>query len=152
VTRAERHNNPLSLMMIDVDDFKKYNDMQGHPAGDDALRSIASLLRDTVRNIDFVARYGGEEFTVVLPQTTKQEAVVIGERLRGEVERFYIPHEEQLPLGKMTISIGLATYPEDARQVKSLIDAADKALYRAKDAGKNRMVLFKDLNGSPGKG
>jgi diguanylate cyclase (GGDEF)-like protein len=143
VTRAARHNHTISLMMIDVDDFKFYNDKNGHLAGDDALRSLAALFRDTVRNIDFVARYGGEEFTVVLPQTSKNEAIVIGDRLRKEVEKFYFPYEEDQPLGNFTISIGLATYPEDANDVKELIGAADKALYRAKGSGKNRLSLFK---------
>jgi diguanylate cyclase (GGDEF)-like protein len=149
ITRAERHHHPLSLMMIDVDDFKWYNDHNGHLAGDDALRTAATLIRDTVRNIDFVARYGGEEFVVVLPQTSKKEAIIIGERLRTEVETFYFPSEENQPLGKMTISIGLATYPDDARNIKALIAAADKALYRAKATGKNRMVLFKQYADDP---
>ncbi len=143
ITRAERHHQPLSLMMIDVDDFKWYNDQNGHLAGDDALRTAATLIRDTVRNIDFVARYGGEEFVVVLPQTSKKEAIIIGERLRKEVEKFHFLHEENQPLGKMTISVGLAAYPDDARNIKALIAAADKALYRAKATGKNRMVLFR---------
>ena len=142
ITRAERHNHEISLMMIDVDDFKNYNDQNGHLAGDDALRSVAAIFRDTVRTIDFVARYGGEEFTVVLPQTSLQEAVTIGERLRKEVEKFYFPYEEKQPLGKFTISIGLATYPKDGKTIKELIDAADKALYRAKAGGKNRLTLF----------
>ena len=143
IARAQRHSYPLSLMMIDVDDFKWYNDHHGHLAGDEALRSVAAVIRETVRNIDFVARYGGEEFTVVLPQTSKREAVVIGERLLKEVEKFYFPYEEDQPIGNFTISAGLATYPEDARNIKSLIDAADKALYRAKASGKNRLSLFR---------
>jgi len=151
ITRAERHSYPLSLMMIDVDDFKWYNDQNGHLAGDDALKSVSALLRDTIRNIDFVARYGGEEFTVVLPQTTKEEAVVIGERLLTEVEKFYFPYEENQPLGKFTISVGLATYPEDARKVKALIHAADQALYRSKETGKNRLHLYQPLPEDPGK-
>ncbi len=143
IVRAQRHSHPLSLMMIDVDDFKWYNDNNGHLAGDDALRSVAAVIRDTIRNIDFVARYGGEEFTVVLPQTSKREAVMIGERLRKEVETFYFPYEENQPLGNFTISMGLATYPEDARNIKELIEAADKALYRSKAAGKNRISLYR---------
>ncbi|MDX1763692.1 MAG: diguanylate cyclase [bacterium] len=144
ITRAQRHGHEISLMMIDVDDFKFYNDHNGHLAGDDALRSVAAIFRDTVRTIDFVARYGGEEFTVVLPQTSLQEAVTIGERLRKEVEKFYFAHEEKQPLGKFTISIGLATYPQDGKTIKELIDAADKALYRAKAGGKNRLTLFSE--------
>lgn len=139
LNRAQRHSHPLSLMMIDVDDFKWYNDHNGHMAGDDALRSVAAVIRDTVRNIDSVARYGGEEFIVVLPQTSKEEAVIIGERLFRAVETFYFPYEENQPLGTFTISVGLATYPEDAKGIKNLIEAADKALYEAKAAGKNRM-------------
>ena len=103
---------------------------------------MTAVIRDTVRNIDFVARYGGEEFTVVLPQTSKEEAMVIGERLRKEVENFYFPYEENQPLGNFTISIGLATYPEDARNLKGLIDSADKALYGAKDIGKNQLRIY----------
>ncbi len=145
LARAQRHSYPLSLMMIDVDDFKWYNDQNGHLAGDEALRSVAAVIRETVRNIDFVARYGGEEFTVVLPQTSKREAIVIGQRIRNEVEKFYFPYEENQPLGNFTISVGLATYPEDARNIKSLIDAADKALYRSKASGKNCLNLFREL-------
>lgn len=144
---AQHHDYPLSLMMIDVDDFKFYNDRNGHLAGDAALRSLAAVIRNTVRHIDYVARYGGEEFTAVFPMTDKKSAAVIGRRLRRQVEEFLFPFKEHQPLEKLTISLGLAAFPEDAHDVESLIEAADQALYQAKAAGKNRLCLCEKSEG-----
>lgn len=144
---AECHGHPLSLMMFDVDDFKFYNDRNGHLAGDAALRSLAAVVRNTVRHMDYVARYGGEEFTAVFPMTHKQSAAAIGRRLQQQVEQFLFPFKEHQPLGNLTVSLGLATFPEDARDVESLIDAADQALYKAKAAGKNRLYLSEKSKG-----
>lgn len=142
VDRATRHGHPLSLIMIDIDHFKSYNDANGHPAGDKALMLTGRSLRGSIRAIDVVSRFGGEEFAVILPETRKQEAVEIGERIRREVESLYYPGEESLPSGCLTISLGLAGFPEDARDLKGLIQRADQALYMAKDQGRNRLVVF----------
>jgi diguanylate cyclase (GGDEF)-like protein len=144
---AERNNYPLSLMMFDVDDFKFYNDRNGHLAGDAALRSLAAVIRNTVRHMDYVARYGGEEFTAVFPMAHKKSAAMIGRRLQQQVEQFLFPFKEHQPLGSLTVSLGLATFPEDAHDVESLIDAADQALYQAKAAGKNRLCLCEKSKG-----
>ena len=138
--RSKRHNHPLSLIMIDIDDFKPFNDSRGHVAGDSALKAVAKAIRDTVRTIDVVSRYGGEEFSVILPQTDKESSSIIAERIRSEVERISLP-DLQIPTGSLTISLGLASYPVDAIDLTGLINSADRALYRAKAMGKNRVCV-----------
>lgn len=142
VDRATRHGHPLSLIMIDIDHFKAYNDGNGHPAGDKALMLTGRALRGSIRGIDVVSRFGGEEFAVILPETRKTEAEEIGERIRREVEGLYFPGEESLPLGRLTVSLGVAGFPEDAGDLKNLIQRADQALYQAKDQGRNRIVVY----------
>lgn len=142
INRANRHQLPLSLMMIDVDDFKYYNDRHGHLAGDEVLKIIGQILLGTVRNIDVVARFGGEEFAVISPQTPKEEASILAERIRAEVHDFYFMHGDFQPQGRLTISVGLATYPEDAKDLENLINSADKALYKAKMNEKNKVIIF----------
>lgn len=142
IERAKRHQLFLSLVMADIDDFKSYNDAFGHLAGDEILKAIASTLKEMVRTIDVVARFGGEEFTIILPQTRKDAAAVIAERIRREIERTSFKREEVLPRGKLTLSLGLASFPEDAQDLTDLINNADKALYRAKAAGRNRVVMY----------
>ncbi len=143
IERAKRHQLSLSLIMADIDDFKSYNDTFGHLAGDEILKSMANTFRRTVRTIDVVARFGGEEFTIILPQTRKEAAAAIAERVRKEVERMSFKREEALPRGKLTLSLGLASFPEDAQDLTDLINNADKALYGAKALGRNRVVLYK---------
>ncbi|GAB4256542.1 MAG: diguanylate cyclase [Deferrisomatales bacterium] len=143
VDRATRHGHPMSLIMIDIDHFKAYNDTNGHPAGDKALVLVGRALRSSIRTIDVVSRFGGEEFAVILPETRKQEAMEIGERIRVEIERLYFPGEEALPGGRLTISLGVAGFPEDARDLKTLIQQADRALYQAKARGRNTLVAFR---------
>jgi diguanylate cyclase (GGDEF)-like protein/PAS domain S-box-containing protein len=139
--RAARDRRPLSLLMIDVDHFKAYNDRYGHPAGDDCLRRVAEALeRQLGRSIDIVARYGGEEFAVVLPETPRVGAVNIGERLRHAVEELDLPHAESPTAGHVTISVGAATmipHPGDSAEV--IVSASDAALYSAKQNGRNRV-------------
>ena len=142
VDRATRHSKPLSLMMIDVDHFKCFNDTNGHPAGDKTLVMIAHCLREGVRTIDVVSRFGGEEFAVILPETRKEEALEIGERLRLDVESVYFPGEETLPGNRLTVSLGVATFAEDAQDLKSLIQKSDRALYQAKAQGRNCIVSY----------
>jgi diguanylate cyclase (GGDEF)-like protein len=151
VDRSARHGHPLSLMMIDIDHFKIYNDTNGHPAGDKALVMVGRALRGNIRVIDVVSRFGGEEFSIILPETRKQEALEIGERIRKEVEDLYFPGEESLPSKRLTISLGVAGFPEDARDLKTFIQRADRALYHAKAQGRNSIIAYgaPETPGSP---
>jgi diguanylate cyclase (GGDEF)-like protein len=139
LARSRELAQPLSLWMIDIDYFKQYNDLNGHIAGDVALREMASLLRRWVKREDTVARYGGEEFAVVLFNTDRSEAGKVAERLRREVEKVDFPNEQVLPGGHLTVSVGLAVFPDDCSDRASLIAEADAALYTAKRNGRNRV-------------
>jgi len=152
VKSALRHNHPLSLLIADVDWFKNYNDRNGHTQGDMALRRIAGVFSANVREVDVAARYGGEEFAVILPETEGVEAVNIAERIRRHVQDERIPFEEDQPNGDMTVSIGVATLPSVAGDATALIVAADKALYRAKEQGRNRVVEAAPDDGDVDKG
>jgi len=142
INRATRHNLDVSLVMIDIDHFKHYNDKNGHPAGDLLLNKIGKLLKENVRNIDLAARYGGEEFSLVLIETNKYAAKIVAEKIRKLVEQQKFDCEKAQPLGRITISTGVATFPEDATVFERLVEAADKRLYRAKKAGRN--TIFAD--------
>jgi len=137
---AERQHQPLSLLLLDIDHFKNYNDTSGHLEGDEVLRRIGSLLRAGVREDDAVARYGGEEFVILYPSATKAQALKAAEAVRQAVEAERFTHGARQPLGRVTISGGVATFPEDSRSSVDLIRAADQALYEAKAAGRNRIV------------
>ncbi len=136
--RAGRHQLSISVVMIDIDYFKHYNDTNGHQAGDHLLRKIARLFAENIRKIDMAARYGGEEFALVLLETNKTSAAIAAEKIRGIVEEFHFEHEETQPNGKITISMGVATYPEDATSFDLLIGCADRRLYFAKENGRNQ--------------
>ena len=142
IQRGERHMPPLSLVMVDIDNFKQYNDRNGHEAGNEALATIAGLLNESIRKTDVSARYGGEEFVLVLPSTPKTHAQHVAERAREKIESRPFPHEESQPDGRLTVSLGLATYPADARSADDLVRCADAALYSAKERGKNSVFLF----------
>jgi diguanylate cyclase (GGDEF)-like protein len=153
IARASRHGHPVSLLFCDIDDFKLYNDRFGHAAGDALLAEIGRILRNTgsytdaliaFRESDVTARYGGEEFVVILPETPAEGAVVKAERLREAVERTPFAQSETQPLGSVTLSIGVAEFPHDAADKNGLLQAADRALYRAKQLGKNRVVRAAD--------
>jgi diguanylate cyclase (GGDEF)-like protein len=146
VERSARNGLPLSLLMVDVDHFKHYNDHHGHPAGDEVLRQVARLLSEGRRANDVVARYGGEEFGVILVDTAKFTAAKIAERLRERVATSGVPHASEQPGGALAISLGVATFPEDATTAEALVRAADDALYAAKRAGRNRVVLSSALS------
>jgi len=135
--KAKATRTPLSLIMLDIDNFKIYNDSFGHQAGDKTLIELAVLLKNKSRKMDLVCRYGGEEFTVILPQTDKNEAFLLAERIRQDIEKHRFIHEEILPSKKFTVSLGLASSPEDGSSPSELIAASDKALYQAKQKGKN---------------
>jgi len=142
IERSRRHHLPLSLIMLDVDDFKRVNDSLGHLIGDEVLKATARCLRNSIRTIDVAARYGGEEFTVILPQTSKADAQTIAERICAEVYRLDLPFIKSDHKLVLSASLGLATYPEDAETLEDLIRNADIALYAAKSQGKNRVVVY----------
>ncbi len=146
IARARRNHTPVSQLIIDVDFFKNYNDTLGHLAGDEVLRQLSSILKNMVRDNDIVARYGGEEFAVILPATDQQGAKALGERIRKTVENYHFPNEEIQPNGTLTISIGAATFPENAVVLKDLINTADQALYYAKKNGRNQVIHFSDIS------
>ncbi len=131
-------NKFVSLVMVDIDHFKKFNDTYGHQTGDKVLKSVAYALHQCVRTMDVVARYGGEEFALIFPETRKSDALNIAERLRSSVEKIPIDQETG-DSSKITISLGVATFPGDAEDMRGLISSADKALYRAKGSGRNRV-------------
>jgi diguanylate cyclase (GGDEF)-like protein len=140
IARADRYSRPLSMLMIDVDHFKVYNDTHGHPQGDIVLRDLARLLREMSRTSDTVARYGGEEFAIILPETDSVGAQKIGQRLREQVESYPFPGKGLMPGGTLTISIGVATHAP-AGSKDALLQAADTALYTAKREGRNRVCV-----------
>lgn len=141
VERSARNGLPLSLLMIDVDHFKHYNDHHGHPAGDDVLRQFARLLTEGRRANDMVARYGGEEFSVILVDTAKFTAAKLAERIRERVASHPFAFGASQPGGRLAISVGVASFPDDAADPDSLLKAADGALYAAKRAGRDCVVL-----------
>ncbi|HEY4484846.1 MAG TPA: diguanylate cyclase, partial [Nitrospiria bacterium] len=143
VERSRRHHLPLSLIMIDIDDFKAVNDTLGHPTGDEVLKISSRCIRNCIRTIDVAARYGGEEFTVILPQTNKEDAHTIAERICSEIHHMELPFTKSDQRLTLSVSIGLATYPEDAENLEELIRNVDIALYAAKSQGKNRVVVFR---------
>jgi len=142
LNRSQRQQQSFCVILADLDNFKLYNDICGHIAGDKALRKAAMLMRRSAREMDIVTRYGGEEFCLVLPGTSKKESVFVAERIRRAIETETYPGETNLPLGRLTISLGVACYPEDGTATAEVIHAADLALYRAKDLGRNRVVLY----------
>lgn len=142
VARAARYNRVVSLLMIDIDDFKSYNDANGHPAGDAALRRLGYLLKHSSRNCDYVARYGGEEFTIIVPEVSADAAMRMAERVRDTIEKADFDGEAAMPGGRLTISIGVATFPTQAANKDELLQNADRALYQAKAAGKNVVVVY----------
>ncbi|MEC4719007.1 diguanylate cyclase [Noviherbaspirillum sp. CPCC 100848] len=141
--RARRDGHALSLVLIDVDCFKNYNDHYGHPAGDACLQKVADALQSVVRrSADLVARFGGEEFVVLLPATDAADAAALAERMRRQVSDLQIPHAASRVAAGITVSLGVATLtPGDAGQPPDLVAAADAALYRAKEQGRNRVVV-----------
>jgi diguanylate cyclase (GGDEF)-like protein len=144
VSRHSRYGDVFSIFMLDLDNFKAYNDTYGHPAGDTLLSQIGKIIKGSVRNVDQAFRYGGDEFVVILPQTTSEDAHVVAERVRGQIAR---------TMGKtaiaVTASIGLANYPTDGVVADELVDVADNALYHAKRAGGNRILLSSKVLSEP---
>jgi diguanylate cyclase (GGDEF)-like protein len=144
--KAKRYNTPFSLIMFDMDNFKNYNDNNGHIKGSDALRRIGELMKSIFRASDMLAKYGGDEFVVILPNSDKVGAFLAADRMREAVEEEPFEGREKQPLGKVTLSLGVASYPEHGQTVEEILDGADKALYFAKKTGRNRTVIYnKDL-------
>ena len=129
----------LGFAMVDVDNFKTYNDTHGHTAGDEVLRRVAETIAAFVRDSDVVYRYGGEEFSMLLPGASPEEAAIVAERVRAAVEETSFPGEEQQPGGKLTVSVGVATLANGSAE--DIRERADAALYEAKEAGRNRVIL-----------
>lgn len=139
VERQKRYPSPLSLLMIDIDYFKHYNDTNGHLAGDQVLKAISILIQQGVRQTDIIARYGGEEFSAILINTNKEKAMEIAERVRRNVAETHFPNEMSQPNKDLTVSIGVATFSPSISTLTDLIRQADYSLYRAKRAGRNRV-------------
>ena len=137
--RATRYRRPLSVLMADVDHFKHYHDPWGQPAGARRRRLVGRMGAGGRRRVDFGARYGGDEFSVILPETPKAAAGIVAERIRSSIEKHPFPHRQSQPLGRVTISIGVATFPEDAGAADKLVEAADRFLYQAKADGRNQV-------------
>jgi len=142
LNRSSRYTYPMSCLMIDIDDFKKYNDRNGHQAGDLALKITAHSLKAALRSADVACRYGGEEFCVLLPQTSISEAGVIAERMRQRVTETDYPFGKSQPMGTVSISIGISTFTKNIDTAEKVIAAADRALYHAKAEGKNRVEFY----------
>lgn len=142
INRARRHRSEIALMMIDVDNFKSYNDSFGHPAGDLALKMVAAAMKETLRADDVAARFGGEEFAILLPRTNVEEAAAIAERIRSRVEHTGFQHR------RITISIGIAGYNSEFETSKDWISAADLALYEAKHLGRNNVQIYDKMGRS----
>jgi diguanylate cyclase (GGDEF)-like protein len=130
-----------SLMMMDIDHFKNYNDKNGHMEGDNLLRSLASLLGDSLRDKDMLFRFGGEEFVILFPDTGKEDIVMVADRIRQRVADFVFPYEERQPSGNLTISSGVAFCPEDSTEKQRLLEIADERLYKAKTGGRNKVIV-----------
>ena len=142
--KSERYGHPTSLALIDLDFFKKYNDTQGHVAGDRLLLRFANLLKETLREYDVYGRYGGEEFIVVFPETSVSEAFAVCERLRKVIEETHFPGQEDMPFGKVTISIGISEVKGKRKAtMEEILHHADQLLYKAKGEGRNRVLYEK---------
>jgi diguanylate cyclase (GGDEF)-like protein len=143
--RHARYNRPLNLLMIDIDNFKKVNDTHGHLTGDQVLRQVSALLRKNVRACDLLARYGGEEFAVILPETTENEAYKVGERIVLAINKYQFKTLEEKTIEKLSVTVGLASFPQDADESEQLMKKADQALYKGKVLGKNRICVFSNV-------
>ncbi len=140
--RSKRYGHQLSVIILDVDHFKRYNDTNGHLKGNMVLKKVTTTMKNAVRNVDVLARYGGEEFAIILPETNREQALNMATRMCQAVEQEEFPGEETQPHNTLTISAGVATFPADAETEEELLEKADSALYTAKHAGRNRAILY----------
>jgi diguanylate cyclase (GGDEF)-like protein len=149
--KSKRYHTPFSLIMFDLDNFKNYNDKNGHLKGSSALQRVGDLMRTIFRSSDILAKYGGDEFAVILPNSDKVGAFLAADRLREIVEEEPFDGRENQPLGKVTLSIGIADFPANGESVEDILNCADKALYFAKNTGRNKTVIYnKDLDNPVG--
>ncbi len=139
---ARRKSQPLGFIMMDLDHFKEFNDVYGHEVGDRLLRQFAKTATQAMREANLAARYGGEEFVAILPETDTQGCLRLGERIRLAVERMVVPSGTEKPLPQLTVSLGIAVYPEHGHTLEELLQASDKALYESKRAGRNRTTIY----------
>jgi diguanylate cyclase (GGDEF)-like protein len=146
--RADRYRQRFSILMMDLDHFKKVNDAYGHLTGNVVLREISGVIKQCVRDVDIVARYGGEEFVVILPQTGDQDALAIAERIRSTIAKSFFSNARGQRDIQLTISIGVASYPDGVQTANGLMDKADSALYRAKSGGRNRIQISDNMKTS----
>jgi len=145
---AKEREASLALLMMDIDYFKAYNDNNGHPAGNEALKQLSKILEDNTRDNDVVCRFGGEEFAIILPNVFSDVAYAIAERIRSKVADSYFKNQETQPNGNVTISVGIGIFPDDASTDRELLNVADEALYYAKSSGRNNVKLYQEYLGS----
>lgn len=141
LNRARRHKLNVSVAILDIDYFKHYNDTHGHPAGNVVLTTIADLLKKNIRNIDVAARFGGEEFSLILVESDKEAAGIVAHKIKKLVEDFPFQYQNTQPNGNLTISMGVATFPEDGFDSEEIVSRADQRLYRAKQNGRNLVIV-----------
>ena len=141
IHRSRRYDRPMSIIMIDIDFFKQFNDTCGHLKGDDVLRQLSHILQDYSRETDITARYGGEEFVMILPETSLESSRMLGERIRQAVDKAVFEGEEQMPAKKITVSVGVSCLTDDEGGYDAL-ERADRALYKSKQAGKNFVTVL----------
>lgn len=144
IHRSDRYKLSFSVGLIDIDDFKIFNDSEGHLAGDGVLRDLAHIARENSRANDVIARIGGEEFAILMPQTDRDEAFLVSERIRKTIMETLTQNWKKFPRSSVTVSIGISTFPHHGKTVQDMIEKADLALYRAKAMGKNRTVIFEE--------
>ncbi len=143
--RCVRYNRNYTVILMDVDNFKHFNDTNGHPAGDALLRELAQVLKKCARTSDLVARYGGEEFVVLCHESTAHDAAILANRICENVRKYKFLHGEKQPLGYMSVSVGLASFPLAGATLEQVIESADKALYESKHAGRDRYTIAKPV-------
>jgi diguanylate cyclase (GGDEF)-like protein len=143
---AEQEGKRLSVFIFDIDHFKNYNDQNGHVAGDELLKMLVRVCKDQIRQDDIFGRFGGEEFLLILPDRSAAEAYIVGEKIRTGIESYDFLHGEKQPLGRLTVSGGVAAYPDCGSTSTEILQRADEALYQAKNSGRNRIVAAPPKN------
>lgn len=145
VEKSIREGSPISIFLFDIDNFKHYNDANGHDEGDTLLKELSDIVRTVTRKNSVIVRYGGEEFIVMLPGIAKEDAFIYAERLREKIAEYPFRHRETQPLGRVSISGGVASFPIDGDSIYKIIQLADMSLYKAKSEGRNRVILHQSL-------